>query len=233
MDWVAKNIERVQAAMRVACQQASRDPRSITVVAVTKGVPAEFARAAWHAGLRHFGENRVQEAQPKIAALADVADVTWHLIGHLQTNKAHIAAHLFHVIHAVDSLRVAEALDARAAQRTPPLDVLLQVNVAGEATKFGVSLESADALARQLHASSHLRWRGLMTIAPALDDPEGARPVFRALRQLRDRPQHALGVERLQLSMGMSHDFTVAIEEGADLVRIGSAIFKENFWHDR
>ena len=233
MHWVAANLERVRERLHAACRRAGRDAAGITLVCVTKAIAPAGIRAAWAAGLRHFGENRLQEAQPKIAQLTELAGVTWHLIGHLQTNKVTPAAACFQVVHSIDSARVAAALAARAAQRRTRIAVLLQVNVSGEATKHGVPPQEAEPLARQLRDTASLEWRGLMTMAPLSDDPEQARPVFRALRELREQLQRALGAQGLQLSMGMSHDFPVAVEEGADMVRIGSAIFQENFWQDR
>ena len=232
-EWVAQNVQRVHESIAAACERAGRDPQQVTLIGVTKGVTPAMVRAAWSAGVRHFGENRIQEAQPKIAALADLTGAVWHLIGHVQTNKAKPAVELFAMVHAVDSIRIADALSARAAQIGKRLAVWLQVNVSGEASKQGVAPGEAEALARHLRSTPALEWRGLMTIAPLGDGAEQARPVFRALRELRDALQRAIGVDQLQLSMGMSHDFTVAVEEGADIVRIGSAIFQEQFRHGR
>ena len=232
-EWVAQNVQRVRKSVAAACERAGRDPQQVTLIGVTKGVTPEMVRVAWNAGVRHFGENRIQEAQPKIAALADLTAAVWHLIGHVQTNKAKPAVELFAMVHSVDSIRIADALSARAAQIGKRLAVWLEVNVSGEASKQGVAPSAAEALARHLRNAPALEWRGLMTIAPLSDDAEQARQVFRALRELRDTLQRAIGVNGLQLSMGMSHDFTVAVEEGADLVRIGSAIFQEQFRHGR
>jgi len=198
-------------------------------VAVTKGVPAAHMRAAYAAGLRHLGENRIQEARPKIAALADLADVTWHLVGHLQTNKAKDAVELFHVVHSADSERIVDALERRCAMAGRSLDVFLEVNVAGEAAKYGTTVTDVTALARRLQQCPHLTWVGLMTVAPLADEAEAVRPVFRQLHALREQLQEATG-SPLKLSMGMSNDFHIAIEEGADIVRVGSAIFQESFW---
>ncbi|KPK46891.1 MAG: hypothetical protein AMJ77_04910, partial [Dehalococcoidia bacterium SM23_28_2] len=202
-----------------AAERAGRSPAEVTIVAVSKNFPAQAIEEAAATGLAHIGENRVQEAAAKIPVLRHLP-VTWHLVGHLQTNKAKTALELFDIIHSVDSLHLAEAL-SRRAQR--PIPVLLQVNVAGEASKFGFSpqeaLQSAEGIARL----PHLNVTGLMTIAPLVSDPEEVRPVFRELRQMRD----ALGLA--ELSMGMTDDFEIAIEEGATIVRIGRAIFSERY----
>jgi pyridoxal phosphate enzyme (YggS family) len=192
-------------------------------VAVSKSFPAQAIEEAVAAGIAHIGENRVQEAVAKIPSLRHLP-VTWHMVGHLQTNKAKTALELFDIIQSMDSLRLAEVLSRRAERAVP---VLLEVNVAGEASKFGLSpqevLQTAEAVARL----PHLDVRGLMTIAPLVGDPEEVRPVFRELRRLRD----ALGLP--ELSMGMTDDFEVAIEEGATLVRIGRAIFGERLHPER
>ncbi len=208
---VHETLRRVEAA----CLRAGRSPQDVTVVAVAKGFPAEAVREAHAAGLRHFGENRVQEAAAKRPLLADL-DVTWHMVGHLQTNKVKKALELFQVVHSVDSLRLAQELSRRASR---PLTVLLEVNVAGEASKFGLSPEEVPSVAEAVARLPHLELVGLMTVAPLARDPEEVRPVFRRLREL----ACALGLPHL--SMGMSDDFEVAIEEGATMVRLGRAIF--------
>ena len=211
---VGANLERVHSAIRAAAERAGRDPATVQLVAVSKTVPVEEIRVALAAGQRTFGENRVQEALPKIAALAASA-ARWHMVGRLQTNKAKFAGR-FDMLESVDSLRLAHALD-RHLER--PLPVLLEVNVAGEAAKAGFDPQAAPAALTALRALSHLEVEGLMTVAPLVDDPEALRPLFRRLRELRDR----LGL--VELSMGMSNDFAVAVEEGATIVRIGRAIF--------
>ena len=191
----------------------------MTLVAISKGQPVEAVRAAYAAGLRHFGENRIQEALPKIeAATSAGVGATWHLVGHLQSNKAKAAATTFDVIHSVDSARLLARLDGAAPA---PRDVLLQVNIAAEPQKQGVAPEEVEALVEGARVAANLRLRGLMTIAPIAADPEEVRPVFRDLRALADR--FAL----TELSMGMTDDFEVAIEEGTTLVRVGRAIFGE------
>lgn len=213
-------VARVRERIAVAAARAGRRPEDVTLVAVTKGVDPDSIRAAVAAGIQDIGESRVQEAAPKIRLLGPIA--RWHLVGHLQRNKAGLGAGLFSVIHSVDSLRLAEALDRRA-QRS--LEILLQVNVAGERQKFGAAQDDLSAIARGLAGMRALRLIGLMTIPPLSPAPEHARPIFRRLRQLRDELARVLGTALPHLSMGMSDDFEVAVEEGATMVRIGRAIF--------
>ncbi len=216
---VAAGAGRVRERIDRACERAGRDPASVTLIAISKGQPAGAVRAGYEAGLRHFGENRVQEALPKIAEASGAGvEATWRLVGHLQSNKARAAASAFDAIDSVDSAKLLARLDAAAPT---PRDVLLQVNVAAEPQKQGVAPDEAGALIEAARACGNLRLRGLMTIAPIATDPEDARPVFRALRLLAER--HGLP----ELSMGMTDDFEVAIEEGATLVRVGRAIFGE------
>lgn len=236
MNEIAANIAAVREQIAAAARLASRPEGEIRLVGVTKTHPPDLVAQALEAGLAEFGENRVQEAEPKIAALAARrADVTWHLIGHLQRNKAKKAVELFDIIHSLDSLRLAQTLDRSAAER-PALPVLLQVNVSGEASKEGFALagwEERPALldaffgeVEALLALPHLRVGGLMTIAPWGQDPEAARPTFRSARRLRDRlAQRFPQADWSALSMGMTDDFAVAIGEGATLVRVGRAIF--------
>ena len=204
--------------------RAGRDPNSVMLVGATKGVDANRVRAAVAAGLREIGENRIQEALPKISALGP--GPRWHLIGHLQRNKARPAAEHFEVIHSIDGLATAQAVDHAAGRAGRRIAVLVEVNVAGEAMKYGVPPEAAGALVAAVGACAHLAPVGLMTVAPMTDDPETVRPVFRRLRELRDRlREEGAGQGFRELSMGMSDDFEVAIEEGATMVRIGRAIF--------
>jgi len=214
---VAENLAVVRERIAEACRRAGRSPDEVTLVGVSKGFPAELVVEACAAGLTDLGENRVQEAAPKIEALtARGVRPRWHLIGHLQTNKAKTATGLFAIIHSVDSVRLAEALSHRASE---PLPVLLEVNVAREPAKFGFAPEELSSAYATIAALPNLDVRGLMTVAPIADDPESVRPVFRRLRELRD------GLGLRELSMGMTGDFEVAIEEGATLVRVGRAIF--------
>lgn len=215
----AENLRAVEERIARACQRAGRSPDKVTLVAVTKTVPAAAIEEAFAAGIRDFGENRVREAGAKVAELEMLRqELTWHMVGHLQTNKAKTATEIFDIIHSVDSLRLAEILSRSAQGKLP---VLLQVNVAGEETKSGFAADEVGRAVAEVSRLPHLDVVGLMTMAPFVADPEEVRWVFRRLRELGD----SLGLEHL--SMGMTDDFEVAIEEGATLVRIGRAIFGE------
>ena len=216
---VAERLVRLRRRVARAAERAGRSPAEVTIVAVSKSLPASAIEEAAAAGIAHIGENRVQEAAAKLPSLRHLP-VTWHLVGHLQTNKTKTALDLFDIIHSVDSLRLAEVLSHRPPE-AGALPVLLEVNVAGEPSKFGFSPQQALQAAEAIARLPHLEVRGLMTVAPLVSDPEEVRLVFRDLRRLRD----ALGLA--ELSMGMTDDFEVAIEEGATLVRIGRAIFGE------
>jgi len=213
-DHVPRNLGRIQESMAAAAERAGRDPESVRLVAVSKTFPVEAVRAALDAGHTLFGENTVQEGLAKIEALSDTP-ARFHLIGHLQTNKARHAA-AFAMVESVDSLKVARAISRRLRA---PLPVLLEVNVAREASKHGFAPEEVAGALAELATLPKIDVRGLMTVAPLVADAEDVRPVFRALRQLRDE----LGLA--ELSMGMTNDYPVAIEEGATAVRIGRAIF--------
>ena len=219
---LATNVASVRARIAAAADRGDRRADDVLLVAVTKTVEAARVREATVLGLRTFGENRVQEAREKIPA---VPGASWHLIGSLQRNKAKEAVRLFAVIESVDSEELAEEISRRAVLEEREIDVLVQVNVAREPQKHGAAPEAAAALVRRAAALPGLRLRGLMTIAPLVSNPEEARPVFRALRELRDRVQGETDVRLSELSMGMSDDFEVAIEEGATMVRVGRAIF--------
>ena len=200
-----------------ACQRSHRSPDEITLIAVTKGFEASVIREAFGCGIRDFGENRVQEAETKIRQLSDLKpNIIWHMVGHLQSNKAGTALTLFDIIHSIDSVKLAQILNQRAHKT---MSVLLQVNVSGEVPKSGFTIDEVANALREMKQLSNLQVVGLMTIAPLTDDAEDVRPVFRKLRELRD----SLGLKHL--SMGMTDDFEVAIEEGATMVRIGRAIF--------
>ena len=263
-----ERIEHVRERIRQACERCARQSSSVTLVGVTKGIPPEIIAEAITHGLTEIGENRVQEARAKQLALGSRLKalgsslqptasslqpmVRWHLIGHLQRNKAKDAVELFDVIQSVDSLKLIDELERQADQRASsfklqaagndlkPIEVFVQVNISGEETKFGCSPSETQELFGALMQRPHLRFRGLMTIAPFSESPEMARPHFRSLRALRDEVVAACSLQparpgsyegragaALSLSMGMSHDFEVAIEEGADIVRIGTAIFGE------
>jgi pyridoxal phosphate enzyme (YggS family) len=233
--WYGTNIEgtrvseairdrllRVQEQIHAATARAGREPSSVTLVAVSKTVPVEAIRRAIEAGITILGENRVQEARDKIAALPE--QVSWHLVGHLQTNKAKLAVSLFDLIQSLDSLRLAQTLDRHGREAGRVVRCLVEVNLGGEAQKSGISEESVRPL---LGAAIHLpfvRIEGLMAMPPFLPDPDQVRPFFRRLKSLRDKLE-AEGFRLPVLSMGMTHDFEVAIEEGATMVRIGTAIF--------
>jgi pyridoxal phosphate enzyme (YggS family) len=228
---VTKKLALIQNSIAAAAQRAGRNPGDITLMAVSKTVPPELIREAYSAGLRHFGENRVQEFSAKRDALRDLHDAEWHMIGHLQTNKAAKAAELFMTIDSVDSLRLAQKLDDAGQRMGTRLGALIEINAGGELAKSGLGFDSAE-LERLLRAApslKHLEFRGLMTVPPFLDDPERVRPWFRKLRELRDRiaARQLPEVNMNVLSMGMSHDFEVAIEEGSTCVRLGTAIFGE------
>jgi PLP dependent protein len=226
-----ENIAAIQQRIADAVRRAGRTAGDISLMAVTKTHPPERIREAYAAGLRLFGENRVQEFAAKAAALADLPGAEWHMIGHLQTNKAGKTAELFSAVDSVDSVKLAEKLDAAARNLGKKLDVLIEVNVGGEAAKSGVRAQSRELEELLLAAPrlEALEFRGLMTVPPFTEDPEGARSYFRQLRELRGaiaaRKLPAVGMDIL--SMGMSHDFEVAIEEGSTCVRVGTAIFGE------
>ena len=220
-DPLTTRYEAVCARIAAACRRAGRAADDVQLVAVTKGAPAEVVRAAVAVGMRQFGENYIQEWRAKRARLADVADIEWHFIGRVQRNKAAASAG-FALVHSVADERVATVLDREGGRRAAPVRVLVQVNLAGEATKEGVPPAALPSLLAALRRLAWVRVEGLMTIPPPRS-PEEVRPVFAALRELRDRQEAA--AELRELSMGMSADFEVAIEEGATLVRIGTAIF--------
>jgi pyridoxal phosphate enzyme (YggS family) len=218
---LSERIANVRARTEAACARADRDPASVTLIAVSKTHPPELIAEAWRCGLTDFGENRVQEGASKVAALAtDKVSPRWHLIGHLQTNKAAEAVRHFDILHGVDTERLASAISERASTQGR-VRVLVEVNVAGEQSKFGVPPDQALALCERVGALPHIELLGLMTVAPIVDDPADARPIFRTLRELRD----AAGLR--ELSMGMTDDFEQAIEEGSTMVRVGRAIFGE------
>ena len=224
---LAANLERVALRVRGAANRAGRRADEITIVAVSKTFPAETIRAAYEAGLRHFGENRIQEFEAKREALTDLTDITWHFIGHLQSNKAHRAVHLFDRIDSMDSVSLARKLAAAAMTEAKNLPVLIEMRLSEEETKSGATESELSALVRAIRDLLHLELEGLMTIPPYSNDPGNARPYFRKLRQLRDGLTQELGVSLPVLSMGMSNDLEIAIEEGATEVRVGTALFGE------
>jgi len=221
---IGANVARVRARIAEAALRSGRRPESVLLVAVTKTVGVDRIREAVASGLRVLGENRVQEARAKVP---EVPGVTWHLVGSLQRNKVKEALQWFEVIHSVDSLSLAEEISRRAEGRSSsPVEVLVQVNISGEPQKHGVPPEEAAGVVAQALRLPGLRVRGLMGMGPLVPDPEAARPYFRRLRETRDRLREALRVAGLEdLSMGMTDDFEVAIEEGATIVRVGRALF--------
>jgi PLP dependent protein len=225
MGTVAENLDALRERIAKAAARAGRDPQGITLVAVTKTMPVERIHEAIDAGQRVFGENRVQEAQPKVEALG--RDVQWHLIGHLQRNKAKFVCGLFDMIHSVDNLPLAQDISGRAARHGMVMPILIQVNIGDETTKSGVDPSETLALVRQVAALPHVAVKGLMCVPPAVEIAEHARPYFVQLRTLAAQieREEIPNVAMAELSMGMSHDFEVAIEEGATMVRVGSAIF--------
>ena len=224
---IADNYKSVMGRITAAARRVNRDPSSIKLVTVTKTVSIEGIREALAAGAAIFGENRVQEAKEKIEQLGRTA--SWHLIGHLQTNKAKYAVKLFDLIHSVDNLELAAELDKQAAKMGKIQDVLVEVNIAGEAAKAGVAIDDAINLVKQAAKFRNIRIKGLMTMPPFSDNPEDSRPYFKKLKQLSAMitAENIPGVSMTDFSMGMSNDFEIAIEEGATLVRVGTAIFGE------
>ena len=221
------NLAAVRARIEAACQRAGRDPATVRLLPVSKTVDEARMRLAWEAGCREFGENKVQEAAHKAEAMPDLPGVRWSVIGHLQTNKAKLVARFADEFQALDSLRVAEALDRRLQVEGRSLDVLVQVNSSGEESKFGLAPADVPAFVRELPAFRSLRVRGLMTLALFSADADRVRPCFVRMRDLRERlrQEAPAGLSFDELSMGMSGDFELAIEEGATVVRVGQAIF--------
>lgn len=226
---IAERVAAVRERIARAAERASRPPGAVTLVAVSKTHPAEAVREAFAAGVVHFGENRLQEAERKLSSLEDLhrAGARWHLVGHLQGNKARKAAALFDRVHSLDGALLAERLDRAAAEQGKVLEALVQVDLAGEATKFGLEPDLLLPLLESLRDRPALRAVGLMVLPPFFDDPEGARPYFRRLRGLRDQALDRGLLQGAELSMGMSHDLEVAVEEGATMVRVGTALFGE------
>lgn len=224
---LTENLHEVQERIIRACQKVGRDPKEITLIAVSKTKPVEMLHEVYQAGIREFGENKVQELTAKEETMP--TDIHWHMIGHLQTNKIKYIVDKVTLIHSVDSVKLAEAIDKEARKKNVVCDILLEVNVAEEESKFGFSLENVIPALDTLKGLSNIRIRGLMTIAPYVKNPEENRPVFSALRKLSvdiaEKNIDNISVDIL--SMGMTNDFEVAIEEGATMVRVGTAIFGE------
>lgn len=223
MSTISENLRAVRERISKAAQRSGRDPASIKLVAVSKTKPSSMILEAFEAGQRAFGENYAQELRDKAKELADLA-IEWHYIGSLQRNKAKYVAPIAAMMESIDSAELAEALSSRAQR---PLPCLIEVNVAGEGSKSGVAPEDALGLAQRIIAMPNLKLRGVMSIPPIVEDPEASRPYFRRLRSVLDELNSALAlpVPLTELSMGMSNDFEVAIEEGATIVRVGTAVF--------
>ena len=222
---IKEQLEEVRERVNAACLRAGRDPKSVTLIAVSKTKPAQAVQEAYEAGARDFGENKVQEILQKQPALPQ--DIRWHMIGHLQRNKVHQVIGKAVLIHAVDSLRLAEQIEQEAAKRNLDVDVLLEINVAKEESKYGFFLEDAEEAIRRISALPHVHIKGLMTIAPFVENPEENRGIFQKLYQFsvdindKNIDNVTMGV----LSMGMTGDYEVAVEEGATMVRVGTGIF--------
>ena len=219
------NFEEVEQKILAACERAGRSRDEVTLIAVSKTKPVEMLKEAYDLGARIFGENKVQEIMDKYDALPD--DISWHMIGHLQRNKVKYIIDKVSMIHSVDSVRLAETIEKEAAKKDVIMDILIEVNVADEDTKFGVTLQETEALVSEIAQFPHIRIRGLMTIAPFVENPEENRIYFQRLRNLAvdiDRKKSD-NVNMSILSMGMTNDYEVAIEEGATMVRVGTGLF--------
>lgn len=222
---IAENISAVQLKIKEACIRAGRNPEDCTLIAVSKTKPLPGLKEAYDAGKRDFGENKVQELQDKIPAMP--ADVKWHLIGHLQRNKVKYIVDKVYLIHSIDSYRLAEQVEKEAVKKNVDVNILIEVNVAEEESKFGLTVDNTIAEIEAIAKLPHVHIKGLMTIAPYTDDPETNRPYFKQLKALSDKikEMNIPNVEMKELSMGMTGDYEVAVEEGATLVRVGTGIF--------
>jgi len=224
---VKENLAEVEKKVLAACERAGRDPKEVTLIAVSKTKPIEMIEEAIEYGKKEFGENKAQEMKQKYEALPK--DIIWHFIGHLQTNKVKYVVGRASLIHSVDSLHLAEAIEKESAKKDLVTDILVEVNVAGEKSKFGLNTDETEELVRNIAKLPHIRIRGLMTIAPYVDDPEENRQIFRSLKELSVDIQ-SKNIDNVLmdiLSMGMTNDYEVAIEEGATHVRVGTGIFGE------
>lgn len=226
---IEDNVNSVCQRIRNTCQKIGRDASEIILIAVSKTFPAEAIKLAVESGIKHIGENRVQEAQNKFKQLNTIA--TWHLVGHLQTNKVKTALQIFDLIHSIDSYHLAQEISKRAQQLDRTVECLVEVDTSGEPTKFGVVPEATLELIKKIALLPAIQIKGLMTIGAFLPDPEDVRPCFKLLKELSDEIQHA-GLDNAEmkyLSMGMTNDFEIAIEEGANMIRVGRAIFGERY----
>ena len=220
---LAENLISVRQRIAAACERAGRDPASVTLLAVSKGMPPQVVREAADAGLSLFGENKVQEAKAKIPLCPN--RLRWHMIGHLQSNKCRDAVHFFEMIHSVDSVSLAEEIQKWADREAKTMPILLEINLAGESAKFGFRPDAVLPALAQINSLPRVEIHGLMTLGPWTPDAEKVRPIFHQLRELKVRCEQALGAPLAHLSMGMSGDFEVAIEEGATIVRLGTSLF--------
>ena len=225
MEIIKNNLEIINEKIKKAALKANRNPQEIKLVAVTKTATIEQIKEAISVGVKIIGENKVQEAKEKYQILS--ADIEWHLVGHLQTNKVKYAIEIFDLIHSVDSIKLAKEIDRRSLQFGMITNVLVEVNVSGEETKYGIKPEEVEPFLKEISEFSRTRVRGLMTIAPIAEDKEEVRPYFRKLRELfkEIKSKNIKNVKMDYLSMGMTEDFEVAVEEGANMVRIGRGIF--------
>jgi len=225
VETIKNNLEVINEKIKKAALKANRNPQEIKLVAVTKTATIEQIKEAISAGVKIIGENKVQEAKEKYQILS--ADIEWHLVGHLQTNKVKYAIEIFDLIHSVDSIKLAKEIDRRSLQFGMITNVLVEVNVSGEETKYGIKSEEVEPFLKEISEFSRIKVRGLMTIAPIAEDKEEVRPYFRKLRELSKeiKSKNIKNVKMDYLSMGMTDDFEVAIEEGANMVRIGRGIF--------
>ena len=225
MQTIKNNLEIINEKIKKAALKANRNPEEIKLVAVTKTATTEQIEEAINAGVKIIGENRVQDAKEKFQILT--ADIEWHLIGHLQTNKAKYAVEIFNCIHSVDSIKLAQEIDKRSKQFGKIMDVLVEVNVSGEETKYGIKPEEVESFLKEISQFPRIWVRGLMTIAPMVKDKEETRPYFRKLRELSKeiKSKNIKNIKMDYLSMGMTEDFDIAIEEGANMVRVGRGIF--------
>ncbi len=227
---VKENLEEVKKRIFKACKRAGRNPEEVTLIAVSKTKPADMITEAYNSGARDFGENKVQELTEKCLILP--GDIRWHMIGHLQRNKVKQVVGMTALIHSVDSIRLAEQIQEEAAKKNVTVDILLEVNVAKEESKFGFNLDEAESAISEIATFQHVKIKGLMTIAPFVENPEENRPVFQKLNQLYIDMQRKNidNVNMTVLSMGMTGDYEVAIEEGATLVRVGTGIFGTRYY---
>lgn len=224
---VAENLEQVRKNIELACRKAGRDPKEVTLISVSKTKPVSMLQEAYDAGSRDFGENKVQEIMDKYPQLP--SDIRWHMIGHLQRNKVKYIVDKVALIHSVDSLRLAETIENEAAKHNVTVPVLIEVNVAQEESKFGLKTEEVLSLVESIAALPHINIKGLMTIAPYVEDPEENRGIFRELKKLSVdiATKNINNVSMSVLSMGMTGDYQVAVQEGATMVRVGTGIFGE------